>query len=286
MAQEQNGSHDGSHETGPSIPEGFDHAPAEVSEPGSFKPEPSEPVSRKSESKAPEPHITQAGKVPPKDAIVEALLELAGERSWEDISITDIATRANVSLADFRDAFPSKGAVLAGFSRKIDRAVLEGTTDDLMGEPAKERLFDVLMRRLDALAPYKLGLEGIDEWIARSPLAAAAVNRVEINAMRFMLEAAGIASEGSVGAVKLQGLVLVWSRVLRTWFRDDDPGLAPTMAKLDDELTRGGRIVGRVEDLSRLTTPLFQLARAIFERRPDYPRETAASRAAEEPTAL
>ncbi len=278
MAQEHEGSHegsqDGSHGSEPSTPPAFDHTPLEAAD------------SQVGEPEAPEPRITRAGKGSPRDAIVEALLELAGERSWEDISITDIATRANVSLADFRDAFPSKGAVLAGFSRKIDRTVLEGTSDDLMGEPAKERLFDVLMRRLDALAPYKLGLEGIDEWIARSPLAAAAVNRVEINSMRFMLEAAGIASEGSVGAVKLQGLVLVWSRVLRTWFRDDDPGLAPTMAKLDDELTRGGRIMGRVEDVSRLVTPLFQLTRAMFERRPDYPRETAASHAAEEPTAL
>ena len=102
-------------------------------------------------------------------------MELAGERIWEDITITDIATRANLSLADFRDAFPSKGAVLAAFSRKIDRVVLQGTTGDMAGEPAKERLFDVLMRRLDALAHYKLGLEGIDEWTARSPLAAAAV---------------------------------------------------------------------------------------------------------------
>ena len=266
----QGGSHGGAHETGSANQPGFDHTPAEVREPD-----------------APEPRITPAAKGSPKDAIVEALLELAGERSWEDISITDIATRANVSLADFRDAFPSKGAVLAGFSRKIDRIVLEGTTDDLMGEPAKERLFDVLMRRLDALAPYKLGLEGIDEWIARSPLAAAAVNRVEVNSMRFMLEAAGIESEGTVGAVKLQGLVVVWSRVLRTWFRDDDPGLAPTMAKLDNELERGGRIMGRVEDVSRLVTPLAQLTRAMFERRPDYPRESTVSpTASEEPTAL
>ena len=216
-------------------------------------------------------------KLSPKDAIIEALMELAGERTWDDITITDIATRANLSLADFRDQFPSKGAVLAAFARKIDRVVLDGTTDDLHGEPAKERLFDVLMRRLDALTPYKLGLEGIFEWIGRAPMAAAAVNRLELNSMRFMLEAAGIESEGPVGAVKLQGLVLVWTRVLRSWFRDDDPGLAPTMAVLDKEITRGGKIVSRAEDINRLASPLLSLARAVFERRPDYPRETGKS---------
>ena len=222
----------------------------------------------------------------PRDAIIEALMELAGERVWEDITITDIATRANLSLADFRDAFPSKGAVLAGFSRKIDRVVLDGTTDDLMGEPAKERLFDVLMRRLDALAPYKLGLEGVSEWLSRAPLATAAVNRLELNSMRFMLEAAGIESEGPVGAVKLQGLVIVWSRVLRNWFRDDDPGLSQTMSQLDTELTRGGKFVSRVDDVSRLVSPLLSLARAMIERRPDYPRETGKAWKADEPAGL
>ena len=203
----------------------------------------------------------------PKDAIVAALLELAGERNWEDISLSDVATRAHVSLSTFRELFPSKGAVLAAFVRKIDREVLDGLGDELADEPPKERLFDVLMRRLDVLAPYRLGVEGVFEWTARDPLAAAAVNRLMINSMRFMLEAAGIDSEGPVGAFKLQGLAMAWRRVLSTWFSDDDPGLAATMAALDRELTRGGRLVARAEDLSRLTSPLMSIARALFERR-------------------
>ena len=209
---------------------------------------------------------------PPKDprnAIIDALMELAEERNWEDITISDVAARANVSLATFRDFYPSKGAVLAGFSRRIDHIVLEAAGgDELAGEPQKERLFDVLMRRLDALAPYKLGLEAIFDWARRDPLAATALNRVVVNSMRFMLEAAGIDSEGPVGAFKLQGLALAWGRVLRVWFRDDDPGLASTMAELDRELTRGSGFVARAEDLNRLVSPLFTLARSLLERRP------------------
>ncbi len=203
----------------------------------------------------------------PRNAIIDALLELAGERNWDDITISDVAARANVSLSTFREIFPSKGAVLAGFSRRIDRIVLDAAGDGLAGEPVKERLFDVLMRRLDALAPYKPGLEAISDWTRRDPLAAAAVNGVVVNSMRFMLEAAGIESEGPVGAFKLQGLAFAWMRVLRVWFRDDDPGLSSTMAALDRELTRGGDFVARAEDLNRLVSPLFSLARSLFERR-------------------
>jgi AcrR family transcriptional regulator len=204
---------------------------------------------------------------PPADAkgrIVDALLELAAERDFEDISISDIAARAGVGLADFRDAFPSKGAVLAGFNRRVDRAVLSVKGDALDGEPAKERLFDVLMRRLDAMAPWRDGLRGVARWARRDPLAAAALNRESVNSMRFMLEAAGVDSEGALGALKTQGLALAFARVFDVWLEDDAEGLPETMAALDRELTRGGALVGRAEDLRRLTRPLRGFARSVL----------------------
>jgi len=199
--------------------------------------------------------------------IVDALMQLAGERAFENINIADIARRAGITLGQFRELFPSKGAVLAAFTRRIDRIVLDDASDDLMAEPAKERLFDVLMRRLDAMSPYKRGVEGVMDWARRDPLSAAALNREVLNSMRFMLESAGIDCEGAVGAVKLQGLAMAWVRVLEVWFRDDDPGLSATMAALDKELTRGRRIVARVEDLDRLASPLRSLMSAVLDPR-------------------
>ena len=71
---------------------------------------------------------------------------------FEEISIRDIALRAKVTLGEFRDAFPSKGAVLGGFNRRMDRAVLDQNFDDMVSETPREKLFDVLMRRLEATA--------------------------------------------------------------------------------------------------------------------------------------
>jgi AcrR family transcriptional regulator len=203
----------------------------------------------------------------PRSRIVDALMALAAEQRFEEITISAIAARAGVSLADFRDAFPSKGAILAGFTKRIDRIVLEGQSDDLATEEPKERLFDVLMRRLDAMKPYRDGLREIAQWLRRDPLAALAVNQVVVNSMRFMLEAAGIENEGASGAVVLQGLAMAWARILGVWLEDDEPELSKTMAALDRELSRGERLVARVESLDRLATPLKALARAAFETR-------------------
>jgi AcrR family transcriptional regulator len=203
----------------------------------------------------------------PRGRIIDALMALAGEEQFEHISISAICAKAGVSLADFRDFFPSKGAVLAGFSKRIDRIVLDGHSEDLAKEEAKERLFDVLMRRLDAMSPYREGLREIGQWLRRDPLSALAVNRVVVNSMRFMLEAAGIDSEGGAGAVKLQGLSLAWARVVNVWLDNDEPEFSKTMAALDRELTRGERIVGKVESFDRFAGPLKALARAAFDAR-------------------
>ena len=139
---------------------------------------------------------SEAKPADPRGKIVDALMELASAQRFEDISIRDICKTAGVTLADFRDAFPSKGAVLAGFSRRIDRAVLAQDGEELADESPRERLFDILMRRLEAMAPYREGLREVGAWLRRQPAAALAMNQVVVNSMRFMLEAAGIEVEG------------------------------------------------------------------------------------------
>ena len=231
-----------------------------MSDARSFPSDPAQPAGPGPETPSPKP-------VSPRDRVVEALMELAAEREWEDFGLPEVAKRADVSLADLRDLFPSKGAILGGLDRKIDRVVLEALTPGLADEAPRERLFDVLMRRLDAMAPYRLGLQGVSEWVRRDPLAAAALNGVVTNSMRYMLAAAGISTEGPTGAIKLQGMVLAWTRVLDVWFEDEDPGLARTMAALDKQLTRGETWVARVEDLDRLVSPLRLLGRTLMDAR-------------------
>ncbi|HKH32713.1 MAG TPA: TetR family transcriptional regulator [Beijerinckiaceae bacterium] len=204
---------------------------------------------------------------PARERIVQALMRLASDRPWNDIEVTDIAEEAGVTLAEFRDHFPSKGAVLGAFSRMIDKQVLETPSEDLAGEPARERVFDVMMRRLDALAPYKSALRRIAYAVRMDPMALAALNRLALNSQRFMLAAAGIATEGPLGLLKLQGAAIVFANTLETWFDDDDPTLAKTMARLDRELRRGERVIERAEDFRRLTAPLRALGQAFFDGR-------------------
>ncbi|MCJ2040417.1 TetR/AcrR family transcriptional regulator [Methylobacterium sp. J-059] len=204
---------------------------------------------------------------PPREAAVEALMRLAAEQPWNDIEVGDIAREAGLSLAELRDLFPSKGAILAGLARIIDRKVLEEDGADLAEEPTRERLFDVLMRRLDAMTPYKPALRRISFALRGDVLSMLALNGVALNSHRYMLAAAGIDTEGPLGRLKLQGVVIAFARVVETWLQDDDPSLARTMARLDKEIRSGEHFMERAEDARRLVAPFRALGRSLLDRR-------------------
>jgi hypothetical protein len=131
-----------------------------------------------------------------------------------------------------------------------------------------------MMRRIDALTPYKRALRRIAYALRTDPLALLALNQAALNAQRFMLAAAGISTEGPLGLVKLQGAALILANTLETWFEDDDPTLAKTMARLDRELRRGEGFIERAEDFRRLTAPLRALGQAFFDTRARVRRRT------------
>lgn len=213
------------------------------------------------------PGTPEAHHAPAKTRIVEALMRLASDRPWVDIEIVDIAQEAGVTLSEMRDLFPSKGAILDGYTRMIDKKVIEGIGTDLAGEPARERIFDIVMRRLDAMMPHREALRRISMALRRDTLSMIALNRSGLNSARYMLAAAGVPTEGPLGFVKLQGFVVMLSRVMETWFDDEDETAARTMAKLDEELGRGERFMERAEDVRRFTAPLRAIGQALMDGR-------------------
>ncbi len=136
----------------------------------------------------------------------------------------------------------------------------------MLGEPARERVLDVMMRRLDALQPYKAALREIADAARRDPLMLAALNQLAINSWRYMLASADIDTEDELGMVRIQGAAIVFARTLETWFADEGEDMARTMARLDRELGTGERIMGRLQDLQRLAAPFRGFIRAAMER--------------------
>ena len=184
--------------------------------------------------------------------IIDAMIALAAERPFNQVTLEAIAQHAGVPLATLRAAYDTRLDVLADFVRRTDERVLAGLDADMAEEGFRDRLFDVLFSRLEALAPHKAAIENIGAAACRDPALALALNRIEILAMAWMLSAAGISATGPRGLFRAQGLVAVWACVLRVWLADDDPALSRTMAALDRRLRQAEGVVTRVDRLCEM----------------------------------
>ena len=184
-----------------------------------------------------------------RDKAVDALMSLLAEQPFERIGLAEIAGRAGLTLSQLRGDFGSKAAILAAHIKDIDRIVLAGTDADMADEPPRERLLDVLMRRIETLAPYKEALRSLVRSARRNPGLALALNGMAVRSQIWMLESAGIGAHGPKGALRAQGAALMFARVVSVWLDDDEPGLDRTMAALDRALSSGARWAGFLDDL-------------------------------------
>ena len=137
--------------------------------------------------------------------------------------------------------------------------MLAADRSDMEDEPARERLFDVLMRRLELMAPHRQAVRSLIRSARHNAPLALALNHLAVRSQKWMLTAAGINASGPRGALRAQGLAMLFSSVLRTWVRDDDEGLARTMATLDRALGRGQRLSGLLDDLCFIPSRLCRL---------------------------
>jgi AcrR family transcriptional regulator len=208
--------------------------------------------------------------------VIDAFMSLLAEKPMEDIGLAEIASQAGAPLADLRAMFGSTFDILAAHVRQIDVEVLAGADADMAEESPRERLFDVLMRRIELLEPRKAAVRSLMRSCRRNPGLALALNRLAVRSQQWMLTAADIPAHGPPGAVHAQGLALLFASVLRVWVYDDDPGHARTMAALDRALARGQRWSGFLADLCRIPQCLSRIRRRRRDRDDETGEEAVA----------
>lgn len=170
--------------------------------------------------------------------------------------MSDLASRANVPLATLYRLFPTREAIVDAFVRDIDAAVVSSgcyRPDD--PSPARDRLFDVVMRRIDAMTPHKAAVRTLMTNAACDPYAGLCVIFRLSRSLALMLEAAGLSNAGTTGVLRIKGLSLIWLNTVRTWLDDSSADLAKTMAALDKGLRQAEEAVDFVTARRPRTKP-------------------------------
>lgn len=180
-----------------------------------------------------------------KDDLVRVALEQAEQLGWGYVTLYDIAQGADISLVELHAHFDDKSDVLVALGRMIDRRVLEAF-DSIEAEASpRDRLFDVMMERFDALNDYRGGVLSIVHSFKFDPKEAVLSCPHLCRSMSWMLEASGVDTNGLRGAAKIIGLTGVYLRVLKVWSGDDSPDMGKVMAALDKHLGQAESLANR-----------------------------------------
>lgn len=217
-----------------------------------------------------------------KDTIIDATMALVAERPFAEVTVVDIARAAGVSLAELNRLFATRHAVLEAFSRRVDGIVLAADMSDMADESPRDRLFDVLMTRLDALRPYRAALKSLMRSARRDPALALTLNAAALRSQAWMLAAAGLTPKGWRGRLAVQSLVASFAKVLRVFLAEEDVGLPRTMASLDQELKT---LESRHERLSRMFGGALRQERPADDAVPPFANGAAAAPPEPEPEA-
>jgi AcrR family transcriptional regulator len=172
------------------------------------------------------------------DRIIDAALARIAADGWRRLSLAAIAAEAGLPILRVYRAFRSKQAVLSGFLRRIDEAVLADVPAAETDEHPRDRVFDLLMRRFDALRPHKPVIEALRRELAGDPITALCAGARLLRSIRWVLEAADVATGGLAGSIAVRLTGAAYLSAMRVWRSDDSPDLARTMVALDARLRR------------------------------------------------
>jgi hypothetical protein len=123
-------------------------------------------------------------------------MALLAEKRFEQIGFGDIRARAGVIARDCARRIRLDLSILAAHMKELDRKVLAGERSDMAEEPPRERLFDVLMRRIEAMAPYREATRSLMKSASCNPGLAFALNGLAVRSQTWMMTAAGIDAAG------------------------------------------------------------------------------------------
>ncbi len=182
------------------------------------------------------------------DRIVDSALDLAEEVGWHDVRLRLVAERLGIPGAEVRKHFRDLDAVADAWIARADAAMLGRPAAGFAELPAKERLFQVITRWLDALAGHR---EVTGQIFSAKLYPVHVHHNVALvmwvsRTVQWIRDAAMLDAGGRRKQIEEIGLTALFVATLRRWVRDDSPGQVRTREVLARRLDAADRAMARL----------------------------------------
>jgi hypothetical protein len=175
--------------------------------------------------------------------LARAALSLAANTPWREVTLARLADAANRPVSDLYGASPWEAVDCV--EEAFDRAIGENVDQLDPSQSVRDRLFDLIMRRFEAMEPHRAAVLSMEAGIDRDPTLMAATHQRHVRCARWVLALAGLEADGMTGQARAQGLGVIIGQARAAWRGDDEGGFTKTMASLDKNLRRAEEMFGR-----------------------------------------
>ncbi len=169
------------------------------------------------------------------DPVLSGWMTVIGRDGWTAARIDAAAAAAGLTTGTVAATLPDRWAALAAFGAALDVAALAEAGSD-RDASVRDRLFAILMARFDAAQDQRAAVQVLAAAAARDPGLAAFMALALPRSVARLAEAAGVATDGLTGLLRVQALTVLVLAVTRVWLADDSVDLAATMKALDERL--------------------------------------------------
>ncbi|MBM3514878.1 MAG: hypothetical protein FJX59_14375 [Alphaproteobacteria bacterium] len=173
--------------------------------------------------------------------LAEAVLAEAAAMGWRETTLAGVADRAGLSLDRVNLVAPTKAYLPLAVIDLIDHDALGNAKPDAASSP-RDRLFELLMKRCDALQKRRNGIKALIKGVLRDPPVAAMMALRLNRSLAATLAVAGISADGLMGCARVLGLKAVFAATMRAWLKDESADMSKTMPALDRALNMAERV--------------------------------------------
>ena len=174
-----------------------------------------------------------------KKALNEALIIDAGLQAFNaagknPVTLTNIAEKLKVDETDLYPFIQSPSDIYNLITHQTNETLAKTYKAD-KNDTLKDRVFDIMMERLDLLQPYKTDIARFMEKMPQNPFSALHLFPDINRSITLMLRLSG---EKTNDPAKKLAMTWVYLSTIRIWIKDNTVDNAKTMAHLDRCLTR------------------------------------------------
>jgi hypothetical protein len=175
--------------------------------------------------------------------LARAALATASASTWRTLTLLDLARAAGRPVSDFYGA--SMGEAVDCVEEAFDRAISDNLEALDASQTVRDRLFDLVMKRFEAMEPHRAAILAMEAGVDRDPILLTAQHQRHVRCARWVLALAGLEADGMTGNARAQGLGVIIGQARSAWRGDDAGDFTKTMASLDKNLRRAEEMFGR-----------------------------------------